>query len=633
MPIINFRTNLTSLRYGSDRPGGGSSGQPFMQFPIDDASTPPEFKRYYEANRTGLDFPVRGGAISQLLTGDLGVITSTIDRKRIEKFFQSAPRGTAFIEKQKGLQLTNPRTQVPNSLTFANSILQNTFLPVTNVYNPLNTLAQVQVMGTGAHINRHGFSPTIYEVPQRTYAFIAGAPQNNTETTNRLAILKATKLLYNNQFLPRGIGGNARGIDPQLIERMGISQFRDQIYNYAGGPGSVYGIGFTRVFRATDTGATTLPQNQTDGFTLGGSSPIVTYPYSTIALTYDQLAQQDTRPGNSAVKATIQDFRAQTNLASGSVRRPLIPYSDYKKYNIASIKDNNIGIGNPGAPKVITYDNEAMGLSPLVGFQDGIDVLNKSNPFFYDSDNDPWAQGQLDSADIYTKDIIKFGFECLDNNSNTAANTINVDNSIALIFRAFLEGQITDTNQASYNDFKYLGRGETFRTYQGFDRTIGFSFKIFAQSRQEMKPLYTKLNTLISQVYPDYSPGYNLMRGNVVRLTIGDYIYRLPGFLENVNVTIDNNNTPWEIVLNQYGAENDVRQLPHMVTVQCSFKPIFSILPRRVNYENPHVPLIVNGDRFLALSPGNAIATELRQYQDITATPQGIIPANNAGLA
>jgi len=30
MPLINFKTNLTSLRFGMDQPGGGDSGQPFI---------------------------------------------------------------------------------------------------------------------------------------------------------------------------------------------------------------------------------------------------------------------------------------------------------------------------------------------------------------------------------------------------------------------------------------------------------------------------------------------------------------------------------------------------------------------------------------------------------------------------
>lgn len=97
------------------------------------------------------------------------------------------------------------------------------------------------------------------------------------------------------------------------------------------------------------------------------------------------------------------------------------------------------------------------------------------------------------------------------------------------------------------------------------------------------------------------------MRGNVVRVTIGDYIYRMPGFLDSVNVTIDNSNTPWEILLGQWTdslaiPDGDVRQLPHMVTVQCSFKPIMDSLPRKESYSSPFVPLIVNRDHYLDLA-------------------------------
>jgi hypothetical protein len=580
MPLINFKTDLTSLRFGGDRPGGGSSNQPYMQFPIDNEQVSPAVRGYYEINRTALDFPVRGGAITQLLTAGSGIISSTLDRERIQKFFKDAPRGTAFIEKQLGLQLTNPRLQVPNALTFAGPSLGNTFLPVTNVYNPLNTLAQVQFQGTGAHFNRHGVGPAIYERLQQTYAFVAGAPQNNTEATNRLSILRALKLIGSTDFIinPSVVGGT--GIDPTLADRLGISLVQNQLFNYLGGPGSVYGIGFTRISRYTDTNVTKLSETNPDPkFTVQGTPGVA---YSTIALTYQQIANQGTNT-RTRIDQPIRDFR--NLLPTGT------PRSDYSNFNIANPFNGTggLGVGNPGASRV-----RARYVDVTNNGEDSLNMLNllargaqAPNQFFYNpSNNDPWKVAGDES-----KDIIKFAFECIDND--------NLNFTTALIFRAFIEGQISDTNTGEYNSFKYLGRGETFRTYQGFDRTIGFGFKMFAQSRQEMLPMYTKLNQLISQVYPDYSEQYNLMRGNVVRLTIGDYIYRMPGFLENVNVTIDNSNTPWEIVLNQFGEEGDVRQLPHMVTVQCTFKPIMDILPRKVSKSNPFVPLIANKDHFI----------------------------------
>jgi hypothetical protein len=581
MPLINFKTDFTALKYGSDRPGGGDSGQPYMKFPIENENTPDSIRKYYEINRTSLDFPIRGGAITQLVEGGVGVVSSTIDRERIQKFFKDAPRGTAFIQKQVGLQLTNPKMQVPNSLTFAGPSLGNAVLPVTNVYNPLNTLAQVQVMGTGAHFNRHGVAPTLYEAPQQTYEYIAS--ENNTGTTNRLAILRALKLIGDTSFLASSATINGIGIDPLLVDRLGISTIQNQLFNYSGGPGSVYGLGFTRIFRVTNT-------QPVEDVSTG-------LAYSTIALTYSQLAQQNTYVNGNQAHPRVQDFRL--GLTNNGLT-PTVMSMDYYNYSL----ENRLKVGDPGTKWA---RNDYAEVIPQA-----IDKLNALSPFYFNASgtNTPW---NIETNKADTTDMIKFAFEGVSNDNTTE----NQAQSVALIFRAFLDGTITDNHTAEFSSFKYLGRGETFRTYQGFDRGISFSFKIFTQTRSEMRPLYQKLNQLISQVYPDYSPTYNIMRGNVVRLTIGDYIYRMPGFLENVNVSIDNSNTPWEILLNhEMDNEPDVRQLPHMVTVQCSFKPIMDILPRRQTFLSPYVPLIVNGDQYLnqnidnteSLQPPPAIA-------------------------
>lgn len=585
MPLINFKTNLTSLRFGMDQPGGGDSGQPYIQAPIETVNTPTDFKDFYELNRTSLDFPIRGGAISSLINGSYTTDAAVIDTERIKKFFKSAPQGDTFIRKQKGLQLTNPKTQVPNSLQFVGLSLDNAVIPVTQVYNPANTIAQVGVQGTGVHFNRHGNSPNVYESVRQTYQYVAGAPQNNTEATNRLSILRALKLISNKNFLVSSSTVYGIGIDPLLVDRLGISSIQNQLFNYPGGPGSTYGDGFTRIFRYTNTDA--ADATLTNGFTVSG----VSAPYSAIAFTYAQLAAQSNRTNPaSPVEAKIQDFRKQTNL-----NNPIIPYNldDYgNKTNIAT----RLNIGNPGAPlRRVRYNDTSVVAQP------GVDKLNALGPFYFNTFiEEPWKQYDQQGNLLATNDIIKFAFECIDNNDP------NGTSAAALVFRAFLEGQISDTNQATYNTFKYIGRGETFRIYQGFDRNISFTFKMFAQSRQELKPMYQKLNQLVSQVYPDYSETSNLMRGSVVKLTIGDYLYRVPGFLENINVTIDNGNTPWEIVLDEYSGtdpENDVKQLPHMVTVQCSFKPIMDILPRRQTKSTPFVPLLANNGDWLKSTP------------------------------
>jgi hypothetical protein len=62
------------------------------------------------------------------------------------------------------------------------------------------------------------------------------------------------------------------------------------------------------------------------------------------------------------------------------------------------------------------------------------------------------------------------------------------------------------------------------------------------------------------------------MRAPLIKLTLGDYLYRMPGFLESVNVTVDQGST-WEI-------ENG-KQLPHFIDIATSFKPIPNALPQR----------------------------------------------------
>jgi len=164
--------------------------------------------------------------------------------------------------------------------------------------------------------------------------------------------------------------------------------------------------------------------------------------------------------------------------------------------------------------------------------------------------------------------MIKFGFECVDNDKPTEG--------LFLQFRAYLTAGITDNHQAAYNTFKYMGRGEDFFIYQGFTRTINFSFRVAVENHQDLTNLYKKLNALASQVYPDYSKG-GIMRTSLTRVTVGDYIYRMPGFIESVSITV-NQDSSWEI--------NEGNQVPHYLDVAISFKPIHDKIPERVKLTN-----------------------------------------------
>ena len=97
MPLIDLKTDLKSLKYGKDRPGGGDSGQPYQKVDINKVDS--GFNRFRMTKFD--DGLVRGGVVG-------AVNASIVDTLRIGKFLKDFPKGPLFITKQVGLQLTNP---------------------------------------------------------------------------------------------------------------------------------------------------------------------------------------------------------------------------------------------------------------------------------------------------------------------------------------------------------------------------------------------------------------------------------------------------------------------------------------------------------------------------------------------
>jgi hypothetical protein len=93
--------------------------------------------------------------------------------------------------------------------------------------------------------------------------------------------------------------------------------------------------------------------------------------------------------------------------------------------------------------------------------------------------------------------------------------------------------------------------------------------------------MYKKLNYLASNLAPDYSP-YGYMRGPLVQLTMGGYLYEQPGFITALTYDVPNDTT-WEIGINDQGDfDNSVKELPHRITVSSfQFTPIHNFIPSK----------------------------------------------------
>jgi len=504
------------------------------------------------------DFPIRGGDIDFNIGTQTFTISSKVDKERIKKFMKDPKRGTIFLNKQIGLNLSNPKIETGNSFQVVpGSNIIPGLIENTRIYNNgINTLTQVGVQGTGTHLPRQGVFPLDYA--SKYYKDIVGAQSllNSTEVIkiNRLLILQNLKL--NTSSTSANLG------NINQINKLGISLNRNTLFKYLGGPGSTYGIGTTTIKRVDDT-------SQAAKKFVGQYS-----------MTYDNIfAQNINNTDRKTGKRTtnIQDYKTKENIKTRE---------EFYNLNISG-KDN---------PK----------RTP--------DQMNMLKSFLFDNNVAPWEIKKEG-----TKDIVKFVFEAIENNRPST--------SWAIFFRAMING-FSDSHQASINSFKYQGRGEDFYTYQGVSRNISFGFKIAVESSTELQPLYTKLNHLVSQVYPDYSPTYGVMRAPMIRLTIGDYLYRVAGMLENVNITIDDN-APWDI--NYF---ENTKQLPQIINVQCTFKPIQDFVPRRVNDANINVPFMTNSEEdYLSLEGYNRIIDPAKLMRVTTepATSRDRSPIQNIG--
>jgi len=574
--LRDLTSDLQSLRYSKDIRGGGFSGQPFIK-----RSAPATIDQLNSltTEALSLDFPIRGGSYEELAARE--------DFARIDRFLLSYPQGKAFLDKQKGLMFSNPKMESGRSGGIAN----------TRAYSDgRNLMTQIAEGGTGFHHPNAGTTIQDLEFTQNKYEYIAS---HKPKEQNRLVSLTTFKI--NNKVSSDNPFANITATN------LGINTFNDgELFFYTGGPGSVYGLGNTIIKRATNNlGA---PINTQEAPTFIGSNfkndvygnevqarPITEINFSNLlglsptfnitdtengieAGTIKNFSQQNSPSYIRADKNPNQDIvlfnnfmgydkiRERLQLKPGTlgitdfrndvINSDNIAKSDYRNFNIAT----RVGIGNPGArpANLRTNINDV--------FESGKDVINMS-----DVQERTDADGIGGTKSPFPRDLIKFAFETIINKDPSKTN--------ATFFRAFLTGY-NDNHNAEWAASRYTGRGENFYTYQGFDRVVNFNFKIAAQSKQEMRFLYRKLNYLLSTLYPDYNSA-GFMRGNITKLTIGDLFVRTPGILESLQLNVDDQYS-WEIAMDEPegGDSSDMLETPQIMDVGVQFKPILNTLPK-----------------------------------------------------
>ena len=544
MPLVDLKTDLRSLRFGSpnnpgDRPAGGWSNQPYISTPIGADFLAPTPNRFAIGN--GSDFILRGGASA--------FVDASTDVVRLGKMFTDlkSPNGIQFLAKQNLLSMTGV-----NIFAGYNAITRTANRARLNdgIYTPLSTFLAAGPIGNliGTHPNKQGTDPTgnniVFSRPQ--YTNLVSRTNPALRDNSRLLTLDK-KFVRNQTFGP--------------------------LFSYLGGPNA-----------GTDAASiNTIISFAKDGTRTGINNPLFTnnrpffFGKGGATLTNTELNRLSSFNSFRTTGKAI-DFRKQiTSKVIGVTQHDIARRNgvltnapDYNQKNF----EKRVNAGNPGNPALNRSNYSSGAIDPTTGKSN---VVNKINALYmYNADN---VTQQNDAVN----DFVKFRFAVI--------NPDNPKKKTFVHFPAFFDGAITDNMGASWGSFKYLGRGEEFFNYEGFTRDVGFSFQVVAQSKPELSIMYQKLNYLQSTLAPNFSEN-GFMRGNIHQVTIGGYFFEQPGVITSLNFTMPTE-SPWEIGIpssnqstssvggNTY-RDPAVKELTHIINVSVQFKPIQRFLPQTI---------------------------------------------------
>lgn len=591
-------TKFRSLKYGGDRLNGGSSNQPYIQTSIPENSP----------GTGGSDFLLRGGTLLPVRVAR--------DVSRLTQMFADTRslNGLLFTAKQEALGLSEVNTAAGYSGV-------KSFASVNRkLYLPTSTIAQAAITPLGQHISKQGLIPV-----------------NISETlfNSVLKLDKESRLsnLYDQHILNYSIG--------------------NILYSYSGGPGSVGGIGSTRIKLASDrTGKNnknyklsllkkkdyrnqniTLTDNENANnhpfytnndyrkndelFRLGASSKfneITNQIYLGESVFQSRLDDFDESTGQA--KSYNQKLSTSISSSSSLTYEQIIDKSSIKQLDGATIQEDfrTQLTGSVLYSRSLDYKTKGIeGLDKRINFNP--QKRDISNYAYYSKsyeENFKNAYDQINALDIYKSsnvnkpdsknDLVKFRIAVINNETPSESTYMH--------FRAYIDS-FSDSYSSQWDDVNYVGRGEKFHRYTGFNREISLSWTVVAHSREELAPMYRKLNYLASSLAPYYSEsGY--MSGNLVKLTIGGYLYEQPGIITSLTYDVPQEAT-WETGLNSGGDSiaTDVKELPHMIRITgVKFIPIHNFVPQLFDGKKGK-----QKERFIALS--NGYGDERTLYDDV----------------
>jgi hypothetical protein len=149
----------------------------------------------------------------------------------------------------------------------------------------------------------------------------------------------------------------------------------------------------------------------------------------------------------------------------------------------------------------------------------------------------------------------------------------SVAKQAAVNFRATLTG-ITETVSPTWDTQKFIGNPFNFYTYNSIERSVNFTFKIYALNAYELKACWQKINFLTNLTYPQgYSSGIAVIPP-FIRFTLGSMYVNKEAFISDLSYEIPDD-APWEIDVEGLGMGEYI--LPKLVNVTMTLKLVETV--------------------------------------------------------
>jgi hypothetical protein len=178
-----------------------------------------------------------------------------------------------------------------------------------------------------------------------------------------------------------------------------------------------------------------------------------------------------------------------------------------------------------------------------------------------------------------TQDFIKFYLTGPKLHNGLPKSVLGDDDPDAddiIVFRAHITN-FDDSITANWTPVTMIGRADPNYTYTGMSRDVGLSFDVYATDRDEVKPIWRKLNALAGYTSPTYDPESIAMIAPWMRLTVGDVFVQAPVVLTSISYDFAMD-APWEINIED---DPTMMQVPLKIGVSLNFNMIGDYMPQK----------------------------------------------------